>query len=837
MKVAHQNDYDTHAVIGGSEAKAFAISQTAEFFTVLSNTLYSNKPLAVVREVLCNAWDSHIASGVQHIPVNITIDADSMTIRDYGAGIHPDLMHQIYCVYGASTKENDGLQTGGFGLGSKAPFAYSDHFTVTTHHKGMKTVYAISRGSGAAKGTPELRAMVQVPTLEQGIEVKIPIVKPEDVRMFKDIIRNIAAYGEMNVVLNKEHIPIIPISTAEKNVFLCKTLPYATNDMVHVRYGNVIYPVPDHDDYRSDMQKVINSINAVTGDRWSRQSTWYLIVQAPPHSISVTPSRESLSMTDTSVNTLRGIFRDLVKVMDVTSQGFDERMAKVAMRDIDEDWLSGRPNKLVSMFGGEYYRQVYEKRQYPEYFNKLDQLAEYALARNTGLSAAFKKRLTLMRLKSLIDGGYRRKNALIEMYHIIKYDAQEDEYSLRQSHTRPFTKQIVRPIIKKLVKNNLSAKSLYVTIHQHSRSAIQGTEFINALQVRLPLDKQLELMSGVVIFTSSKTAYVEQYRSMGRIATEVFKQARPNFVFVVPEKAEDRERARKVFEDMGFYVIDFYTYYQENCIVDVPAGPVVPSKPRPEGLPSLKNNLRPSVDSRGKLTGGTHFDRTGYRNPDGTRELIRIKNPELMFKAYNLSDRYSPKFFKWGDSHASFIVKHWGDRSGIVANKVQWEKLLGLGVKPGEPVILNEVLAYVENSPAIKAYYEEKNSGISPNLTSLRNIGQYSKIIGNIFPPIKLLPEKDEEYLSFFNNVLVEGLPHREAGDKDDDKKVRALSKKLKAIPTSATIVACQEIVDKNERLLKLLDLFEIERLLRDNPNDRYAKTYAEISIINALKT
>jgi hypothetical protein len=287
---------------------------------------------------------------------------------------------------------------------------------------------------------------------------------------------------------------------------------------------------------------------------------------------------------------------------------------------------------------------------------------------------------------------------------------------------------------------------------------------------------------------------------------------------------------------MGFYVIDFYTYYQENCIVEAPVGPTIPSKPRPEGLPSLKNNLKDSVDYNGKRNGGQHFDRTGYRNPDGDRELIRIKDPELMFKADNLSDRYSPRFFSWGDSYATFIVKYWGDRAGIVANEPQWEKLKALGVKPGEPVVFDEVVKYVENSLAIKTYYEEKNSGTSVVLTRLRNIGQYSKIIRDIFPSAVELPEKDGEYLDFFNNVLVNRLPHWEAGDKDDDKRVRELHKKLKAIPTSATIVACQEIVDKNAKLLAMLNLGHIEDTLRLNPHDRYAKTYAEISIINALK-
>ena len=829
MKVAHQTDYDTHAVIGGNDVKAFAIAQTAEFFTVLSNTLYSNKPLAVIREVLCNAWDSHIASGVTHIPVNITLDAESLTIRDYGRGIHPDNMHQIYCVYGASTKENDGLQTGGFGLGSKAPFAYSDHFTVTTNHGGTKTVYSISRGSGAAKGTPELRVMVQTTTLEQGIEVKIPIQNIRDVGVFKEIIRNVAAYGEMNVVLNGEHIPIIPISTAESNVFLSKTLPYQSNDSVHVRYGNVIYPVPQHEEYAYNMKRVMEVITAVTGERWSRDQNWYLIIQAPPHSISVTPSRESLSMTDTSVNTLKGIFKELVKVMDLTADTFHDRMLNIAQRDIDNDWLAGRSHKLVSLFGGTYYRENDPKRAYPEYFNKLDQLAEYALMRNTHLPENFGRKLTLMRIKSLIDGGYRRKSALVEMYHILKYDATPPEYSLREKHSRPFVKQIIRPIIQKLVKNNLSYKSLYVTQQTHSRQAIQGTEFIPALSCRFNLEKQLELLSGVVIFTSSKTAYVEQYFAMG-LEAKTFLKARPNFVFVVPKKADDRERARKVFESMGFYVIDFYTYYQENCIVEEAVSNPVPSKPRPEGIPSLKNNLRKSSDGR------IIFDRTGYRNPDGTRVLERIKDPELMFKAYDVQNRYSPKFFSFGDDMAKFVIEYFGDRSGVVANDPQWEKLLALGVKPGEPVVRNEVLEYVENSPGIRLHYEEKNSGLSVMLTQLREIGNYSKIIANLFPAAPVLSKKDEDYLDFFKNILVRDLPNWETQDKDEDKKVRALHKKLEAIPTSPKVVACQEMVDKNKDLLSLFDLHKILDLLRKNPNDRYTKTYAEICLINALR-
>ncbi len=78
MKVAHRDDYNTHAVIGGQNVQEFGIAQTAEFFTVLSNTLYSNKPLAVIREVLCNAWDAQIVAGRTDRPVIVKIDEDKL---------------------------------------------------------------------------------------------------------------------------------------------------------------------------------------------------------------------------------------------------------------------------------------------------------------------------------------------------------------------------------------------------------------------------------------------------------------------------------------------------------------------------------------------------------------------------------------------------------------------------------------------------------------------------------------------------------------------------------------------------------------------------------------
>ena len=140
MQVSHMDELDSHAVIGGGKAKAFFMSDSPEFFTILSSTLYRDKKLAVVREIICNADDAHKMGAGTTRPIEITLTDEELVVRDFGPGIHDDKMHGTYCGYGVSDKVKNLKVTGGFGLGCKAPFAVSDHFTVTSCHEGWRSV-------------------------------------------------------------------------------------------------------------------------------------------------------------------------------------------------------------------------------------------------------------------------------------------------------------------------------------------------------------------------------------------------------------------------------------------------------------------------------------------------------------------------------------------------------------------------------------------------------------------------------------------------------------------------------------------------------------------------
>ena len=249
MEVSRPEDKVTHAVIGGSQSQEFGISNSAEFFQILSSTLYTDQKLAVVREDLCNAWDAHIEAGKTDTAIEITLNEKEFVIRDFGNGIPDDKIIPIYAVYGNSTKKNDGKQTGGFGLGCKAPFAYADHFQVTSIHNGTKSIYTMSKSSGVIGGKPGVTKIASFPSQEpSGLEVRIPVNGRDDMNEFRSDIITVVRNGEMKANLNGNALAVLPFSSMQHGFLI--TDEFVNNSArVLVRYGNVIYPIPDHADH------------------------------------------------------------------------------------------------------------------------------------------------------------------------------------------------------------------------------------------------------------------------------------------------------------------------------------------------------------------------------------------------------------------------------------------------------------------------------------------------------------------------------------------------------------------------------------------------------------
>ena len=169
---------------GDMEEQFFSIQDTGMIFDILRNKMYSNPILAICREISCNARDAHREVKTPEVPCEIQLPTflePHYIIKDFGPGISPDRMSNIFIKYTASTKRTDNVQTGGFGLGAKTPFSYSDTFTIETIFDGIKYNYACFIDETKV-GKMNLLSKEKV-NLPNGTSIKIPI-KPADFRTF-----------------------------------------------------------------------------------------------------------------------------------------------------------------------------------------------------------------------------------------------------------------------------------------------------------------------------------------------------------------------------------------------------------------------------------------------------------------------------------------------------------------------------------------------------------------------------------------------------------------------------------------------------------------------------
>jgi len=139
-------DIETVNLVSSDDLTAmdFGVSDAGMLFEILRSRMYSDPISAICREISCNSRDAHREAGKFDLPIEITVPtliSPVIKFKDWGPGIDPSRMEDIFIKYCASTKRNDNSLTGGFGLGSKTGFAYSDTFSVETIVNGIKYFY------------------------------------------------------------------------------------------------------------------------------------------------------------------------------------------------------------------------------------------------------------------------------------------------------------------------------------------------------------------------------------------------------------------------------------------------------------------------------------------------------------------------------------------------------------------------------------------------------------------------------------------------------------------------------------------------------------------------
>ena len=293
-----------------NQAKTFTIEANAEMFHMLSSGLYTNKIKAVVRELSTNAVDAMIAKGTiqdkqfeVHLPTALE---PFFGVRDFGVGLTEKEVYELYTSYGASNKRESNLFNGALGVGSKSPFAYTDTFNIVSYKDGK----AMSFVAFLEDFEPKITKISEKETEEHdGLFVSLP-VKKEDAYTFRQEAIEVYKWFEHRPKLNVElEIPDMYAKFGKRNWFIDENVR-SYDRFITVVMANVAYRVN-----KSDLPDNFEALASLANIG--------LVIKVPTGAVRMAASRESLSLTKTTLENLKEILK---KVSQELEEGIEERI-------------------------------------------------------------------------------------------------------------------------------------------------------------------------------------------------------------------------------------------------------------------------------------------------------------------------------------------------------------------------------------------------------------------------------------------------------------------------------------------------------------------------------
>ena len=221
----------------------FRIRNSAKAFNILSSGLYANKIRAIIRELSCNAVDSHVAAGKQDTPFDVHLPNSldpTFRIRDYGTGLTHEQVTNIYTTYFESTKTGSNDFIGALGLGSKSPFSYTDNFTVVAIRDGMKGIYTAFINN---EGVPSIALMSQEETDEpSGVEIKFAVNDRWDFDKFRQEARIVYKYFALRPVVDGTNFTFEDPQYESRDI-IPGVHAYSNTRNSFAIMGNIAYPI------------------------------------------------------------------------------------------------------------------------------------------------------------------------------------------------------------------------------------------------------------------------------------------------------------------------------------------------------------------------------------------------------------------------------------------------------------------------------------------------------------------------------------------------------------------------------------------------------------------
>lgn len=731
MEVAHAEDKVTHVVLGNQETMDMGISSSAEFFQILSSTLYTNQKLAVVRETLCNAWDAHIDSGKTDVPIEIELnDGNQFIIRDFGKGIHHDLIQPIYGVYGSSTKKKDGRVTGGFGLGCKAPFAYTEHFEVTSMHEGMLSIYSMSKSSGEVMGKPGITTIVNnIPTEESGIKVVIQL-NPSDVHTFRELIIRVVQRGEIKAKLNGSLIEdLIELSKSKLGYAIINNMRNKESD-IYVRYGNVIYPVFEHEFYREpykEVKKQLEKLCYSSSRYYSSGSTASntVVLMAEPNTIAVTPSRESLSNQDHTIKSVRLL---LLKFIDNLKQKHTHYVPELVKERIKANSDAKNHNIFFAVDGVRWVRS--DSSETLVAYSSKEVANIYMINRMISYTNQSRK----LAIQHLVD------NKIIERglaYSWLRQVTYEGGYGKRASNWA--MRKIIAPLCLQLDKGTLlTSKNLgiYSTscIRQWSKESQYKDSQYDAKTVQYNYTKDcLNLLRKYVVISRTYKG-THELNNYSRIP-EFIQGLNESFFYITGPDDKHYQEALEFFKNAGYVIHDLVELQNEKLAEQRAARQAI----RARKLQALNSGIEddallatePKRKRKGLILANAALESDAAVSRDFENRVHgapRIADPEYVLRVQDIDNGYINH-----NRHSGWFIHRTGSKGGIARTSVLFDKYLNNGCMHWSEYFIRWVADEMMTNENIKYYLKFNWHKLLSVETTNRSRGWAKEIFDNVY--------------------------------------------------------------------------------------------------------
>jgi hypothetical protein len=294
----HANKLETNIQ---AESQNFGIGDASVVIEILRNRLYEYKIQTLVQEYICNARDAMRELGKGNdfqvtIPTHLS---PTFKVRDFGPGISPDRMKDVFIMYGASTKRGSDMQTGGFGIGAKSAWSYTDSFTIVTFIDGVKRTYVAHTG---VNNNGRLDLISTGKTDEaNGTEIQVPVGK-NDVSEFREAVFRAIYFWEKRPEIKGE----LDIPSLESG--------YRLNDNLEVIDSKMIPNFIGHYQYGRNMLAVIDGVPYPINDKLMQKSKKLFQLQELVNRkvilhmgnglVEVSASRESIADSNLSIEAL-----------------------------------------------------------------------------------------------------------------------------------------------------------------------------------------------------------------------------------------------------------------------------------------------------------------------------------------------------------------------------------------------------------------------------------------------------------------------------------------------------------------------------------------------------